>query len=107
MTNINTNELAGTIQPALESTTPIPASASSPSGAGRGERGDRGARNAPTHAVFHVRDTNGTSSKGKKAFWTRIGSAWPHADGQGFNVQMECVPLDGRLSLRIIDEAKD
>jgi hypothetical protein len=49
--------------------------------------------------VYHVRDT------GKdKAFWTRIGAAWPHADGHGFNVQVECVPLDGRLTLRVITD---
>lgn len=61
-------------------------------------------RNAPTHGVYHVRDLNGTSSKGKKGFWTRIGSAWPHSDGQGFSLQMDCVPLDGRLNLRILDD---
>lgn len=54
----------------------------------------------PSHSVYHVRDIVGR----EKGMWTRIGSAWPHADGKGFNVQVECVPLDGRLSLRIISE---
>jgi hypothetical protein len=57
----------------------------------------------PTHIVYHVRDGQG----GKKGFWTRIGAAWAHADGQGFNVQVECVPLDGRITLRIASEKKD
>jgi len=26
----------------------------------------------------------------------RIGSTWAHADGNGFNIQLETVPLDGR-----------
>ena len=26
------------------------------------------------------------------------------ADGQGFNVQLECVPLDGRITLRVATE---
>ncbi|MGD9689497.1 MAG: hypothetical protein AB7K52_07175 [Phycisphaerales bacterium] len=60
------------------------------------------ASKAPTHAVYHVRD-----SKGDKGFWTRIGAAWPHADGKGFNLQVDCVPLDGRLTLRVITEKKD
>ena len=50
----------------------------------------------PTHAAYHVRDR-----KGGDAIWTRIGSAWQHADGKGFNIQIETVPLDGRISLRV------
>ena len=50
---------------------------------------------APTLIAYHVRD--GSQDKG---FWTRIGAAWPHKDGKGFNVQLEVVPLDGRISLR-------
>ena len=29
------------------------------------------------------------------------GSAWAHADGNGFNIQRETVPLDGGVALRI------
>lgn len=56
--------------------------------------------NPPSHAVYHVRDIQGR----EKGLWTRIGSAWAHADGKGFSVQIECVPLDGRLSLRVPSE---
>lgn len=55
---------------------------------------------APSHSVYTVRDRG----EGKKAFWTRIGSAWPHQDGQGFNVQLESLPLDGRITLRVDSE---
>ena len=55
----------------------------------------------PTHAAYHVRDT-----KGGKGYWTRIGSAWAHADGRGFNVQIEMVPLDGRITLRVPSDEK-
>lgn len=53
----------------------------------------------PTHAAYHVRDR-----EGKKAIWTRVGGAWSHADGKGFNVHLDCVPLDGRISLRLIED---
>lgn len=53
----------------------------------------------PSHVAYQVRDRDG-----KKGFWTRIGSAWAHTDGQGFNIQLECVPLDGRITLRINSE---
>ena len=57
---------------------------------------------APSHSAYQVRER-----EGRKAFWTRIGSAWAHADGQGFNVQIEVVPLDGRIVLRIASEKKE
>ena len=34
----------------------------------------------------------------------RIGSAWAHADGNGFNIQLETVPLNGPVALRIATE---
>ena len=57
---------------------------------------------APSHVAYQVRDR-----EGKKSFWTRIGSAWAHADGMGFNIQLEVVPLDGRITLRVATEKKD
>lgn len=57
---------------------------------------------APTHAAYQVRDR-----EGQKGVWTRIGSAWPHADGKGFSVQLDAVPLDGRVSLRVAADRKD
>jgi len=55
--------------------------------------------NAPTHVAYHVRD-----AKDGKGFWTRIGSAWSHKDGKGFNIQIDVVPLDGRITLRVASE---
>ncbi|NJN40715.1 MAG: hypothetical protein HC807_07720 [Gammaproteobacteria bacterium] len=57
---------------------------------------------APSHVAYQVRDR-----EGKKSVWTRIGSAWPHADSKGFNIQVEVVPLDGRITLRVASETKE
>jgi len=57
------------------------------------------ASKAPSHIAYHVRNR-----EGGEGFWTRIGSAWPHADGNGFNIQIETVPLDGRITLRVASE---
>jgi hypothetical protein len=57
---------------------------------------------APSHSAYHVRDREGGNS-----FWTRIGSAWSHADGRGFTIQIETVPLDGRITLRVAAEKKE
>ena len=56
---------------------------------------------APPYIAYQVRN-------GKyKAFFTRIGAAWPNKDGKGFNIQLEAVPLDGRVTLRLASEKKD
>lgn len=53
----------------------------------------------PSHLAYQVKDR-----EGKKAIWTRIGSAWAHADGKGFNIQLDALPTDGRISLRVATE---
>jgi len=57
------------------------------------------ASKTPSHIVYHVRDR-----EGGEGFWTRIGAAWAHNDGKGFNIQVETVPLDGRITLRVPSE---
>ena len=52
----------------------------------------------PTHAVYQV------TGEGKTTSWTRIGAAWPHKDGQGFNLAIDAVPLRGRIVIRAITE---
>lgn len=59
------------------------------------------ASKSPSHIAYQVRD-------GKdKGFFTRIGAAWPHRDGNGFNIQLEAVPLDGRITLRVASDKKE
>ena len=60
------------------------------------------ASKTPSHVAYQVRDR-----EGGKGFWTRIGSAWPHSDGQGFTVQLDAVPLDGRITLRVSAESSE
>jgi hypothetical protein len=66
------------------------------------EKQDATPSKAPTHVAYQVRDR-----EGQKGIWTRIGAAWPHADGNGFNVQLDCVPLDGRITLRVATDKRD
>ena len=57
---------------------------------------------APSHIAYHVRDR-----KDADAIWTRIGSAWQHADGKGINILIETLPLGGRISLRVPAEKSE
>jgi hypothetical protein len=55
---------------------------------------------SPTYIAYQVRDN------GQKGYWTCLGAAWPHKDGKGFSIQLEGMPLDGRISLRANSENK-
>ena len=38
------------------------------------------------------------SAPGKTAkSWTKLGVAFPHADGRGFNIELKAFPRDGKL----------
>ncbi len=39
------------------------------------------------------------TGEGKQAFWTRIGSVWPHNHGEGFNIDLHALPTNGRIVL--------
>jgi hypothetical protein len=45
--------------------------------------------NRPTHRVYAV------TKNGKKSYWRAIGAAWPHSDGEGFNLKLDYLPLNG------------
>ena len=49
---------------------------------------------APTHIAYHVREA------GEDSYWDRVGVAWMHADGEGFNIELASIPVDGRVTLR-------
>lgn len=49
----------------------------------------------PDLVAWHV------AEKGEKGFWTRIGAAWSHKDGEGLTLQLDLVPVaGGRIVLR-------
>lgn len=53
----------------------------------------------PSHKAYAVEDRV-VEGEETDAFWTRIGSAWPHKDGKGLNVVLSALPVNGRLVLR-------
>lgn len=65
------------------------------------ENNDRG--NAPSHIVYQVIERNDN----KGSVWIRLGAAWPHQDGNGFNLTLSALPLDGRLTLRVPSDGEE
>lgn len=49
---------------------------------------------APDLIAWHV------TQKGKKSYWNKIGASWTHKDGKGMTLQLETVPINGRIVLR-------
>jgi hypothetical protein len=45
--------------------------------------------NRPSHRVYAV------TKNGERNFWQPIGAAWPHGDGEGFNLKLDFLPLNG------------
>ncbi len=60
----------------------------------------------PSHIAYQVREGEET-----KSYFNRIGAVWTHKDGEGFNIQLDSVPVDGKVTVRSvqdrIQEAKD
>jgi hypothetical protein len=56
---------------------------------------------SPTLIAYHIR-------KGpEKSYWDRVGVAFSHKDELGFDLILDAVPVDGRVSLRIPTERSD
>lgn len=66
----------------------------------RAQEESEGARRGPDAIAYTVRDRG----EGKDSVWNRIGAAWNHRDGQGRDIQLDAIPVDGRITLRDIDK---
>ena len=49
---------------------------------------------APDFLAWHV------TQKGEKSYWNKVGAAWAHKDANGYTIQLEVVPINGRIVLR-------
>ncbi|GJL98745.1 MAG: hypothetical protein DHS20C07_04250 [Methyloligella sp.] len=56
----------------------------------------------PSHIAFQVQE-----GEEGKSYFNRIGSAFPHKDGEGYNVVLNSTPVDGRVTLRTPKERLD
>ena len=52
--------------------------------------------NQPTYYAYNVTKAENMET----AKWLRIGAAWSHKNGEGLSLQLDCMPLDGRIVLR-------
>ena len=55
----------------------------------------------PSHKLFQVQ------GDGQNAVWRQIGACWEHADGKGFSIACDVIPLKGRLVVRVAKPASE
>lgn len=65
------------------------------------QSGDNAVGRKPDFIAYSVRE-----SRDGKGHWNKVGAAWQHRDGQGLDIQLESLPLDGRLTLRELREER-
>jgi hypothetical protein len=55
-------------------------------------------RSAPTLTAYTVREFEKDGQT--QSSWTRVGIAFAHRDGNGFDIILEAIPVNGRIALR-------
>ena len=45
--------------------------------------------------------------EGKEDYWLNLGIAFAHEDGEGFNLLLQALPIDGKIVLRTYKEEED
>jgi hypothetical protein len=54
-------------------------------------------KDKPTHEAFVAVSTGPAPTD---TLWLKVGAAWPHGDGEGFNIVLHATPVPGKLVLR-------
>jgi hypothetical protein len=57
----------------------------------------------PSHVAYAVRNYKDTEGN-DKARWHEIGAAWPTKAGNGLNITLFALPVDGQISLIVPSE---
>ena len=52
----------------------------------------------PAMIAYSVRDA------GEESYWDRVGAAFAHKKGGGYDVILDSLPLNGRITLRVPSE---
>lgn len=59
-------------------------------------------KNRPSFDAFQVNE-----GPDDKSYFNRVGAAFAHKDGEGHTIQLDAVPVDGRIVLRTPKERLD
>ncbi len=54
----------------------------------------------PTFHAYAVTKRKPKANGDNHDFWLAIGEATPHADGQGYSIKLQSLPINGKIVLR-------
>jgi hypothetical protein len=57
---------------------------------------------APAYRAYTV-----VKREGKDDYWLNVGVAFPHEKGDGFNILLQAMPLDGKIVLRAYKDEEE
>ena len=57
---------------------------------------------APAYRAYTV-----IKREGKEDYWLNLGIVFKHDDGEGFNLLLQALPLDGKIVLRTYKEREE
>ena len=57
------------------------------------------ANQQPTYRAYTI-----VKREGQEDFWLSIGAAFMHQDGDGYNIVLQALPIDGRIVLRSVKD---
>jgi hypothetical protein len=57
-------------------------------------------------AVYTVKELEAKDGGEAKKLWVRIGTCVPHKKGEGFNLYLDALPIDGKLVVMPIEKAE-
>ena len=52
-------------------------------------------RRKPDQLAYNVKDFGNN-----KSYWSQVGAAYHHKDGKGTTIQLDSIPVDGKITLR-------
>lgn len=55
----------------------------------------------PDFIAYNVKE-----SPDGKGYWQKLGAAWQHRDGGGYDIALDSLPVDGRITLREMREER-
>lgn len=62
------------------------------------------AKDKPDATAYTVREFEKTSASTgevkKRSDWLKIGVVWKHTDDEGFNIDLQATPINGRIVVR-------
>lgn len=64
--------------------------------------------NAPIYGAYAIEESAPSGAgQESKSRWHKIGVGWEHRDGKGINIQFHALPIDKKMTLRLLEDIRE